>query len=73
MLRPARVHLVERGSELGESDGKPSPEKQKKGDRWATRERMNEKKEKKGNKNKNKTNASDQLATEILTLTVRVQ
>lgn len=47
MLRPARVHLVERGSELGESDGKPSPEKQKQGDRWATRERMNEKKEKK--------------------------
>lgn len=73
MLRPARVHLVERGSELGESDGKPSPEKQKQDDRWATRERMNEKGKKKGKKNKNKKSASDQLATEILTLTVRVQ
>jgi len=34
---------------------------------------MNEKGKKKGKKNKNKKSASDQLATEILTLTVRVQ
>lgn len=36
-------------------------------------ERMNEKEKKPGRKKKNTNNASDQLATEVIALTVRVQ